>query len=160
MSLPIALQEQIDSLVNFAPTNGERSDATDHCLAGIARLSHEVQDASVYLPAYDQRTYTDVCKLSLFCHGADRAAVLTSARLSKRFKKSSPRPKPPLPPAKGLRSRPPARIPQPSPSTTPPNLPPNAVVIPPAMAAPALSQASLPPPRRQPTSAPLPAQTT
>jgi tubulin-specific chaperone C len=39
---------------------GERNDAVDHCLAGIARLSHEVKDASSYVPAYDQRTYAEV----------------------------------------------------------------------------------------------------
>ena len=32
----------------------------DHCLAGIDRLSHEVKDASGYIPAYDQRTYGEV----------------------------------------------------------------------------------------------------
>jgi hypothetical protein len=41
---------------------GERTDAIDHCLAGIARLSHEVTDASQHLPAYDQRTYAEAVK--------------------------------------------------------------------------------------------------
>lgn len=40
----------------------ERPDAIDHCLAGIARLSSEVKDASSYIPAYDQRTYGDAIK--------------------------------------------------------------------------------------------------
>jgi len=43
-----------------ALAGGERVDATDHCLAGITRLSGEVKDASTYLPAYDQRTYAEV----------------------------------------------------------------------------------------------------
>ncbi len=47
-------------LADTALIGGERSDATDHCLAGIARLSNEVKDASGYLPAYDQRTYAEV----------------------------------------------------------------------------------------------------
>jgi hypothetical protein len=47
-------------LTDTAFIGGERSDATDHCLAGIARLSNEVKDASSYLPAYDQRTYAEV----------------------------------------------------------------------------------------------------
>ena len=55
------LQEQMDGLKDLAATAGERSDATDHCLAGIARLATEVNDATVYLPAYDQRTYLEVC---------------------------------------------------------------------------------------------------
>jgi hypothetical protein len=38
----------------------ERSKAVDECLAGIDRLSHEVMDASTFLPAYDRRTYGDV----------------------------------------------------------------------------------------------------
>lgn len=41
-------------------SGGERNDAVDHCLAGIDRLSHEVKDASSYIPAYDQRTYSQV----------------------------------------------------------------------------------------------------
>ena len=55
-----ALQEQMARLADTALIGGERSDATDHCLAGIARLSGEVKDASSYLPAYDQRTYAEV----------------------------------------------------------------------------------------------------
>jgi hypothetical protein len=43
-------------------TGGERSDAIDHCLSGIARLSSEVQDAASYVPAYDQRTYAEAIK--------------------------------------------------------------------------------------------------
>lgn len=43
-------------------TGGERSDALDHCLSSIARLSNEVQDASSYVPAYDQRTYGEAIK--------------------------------------------------------------------------------------------------
>ena len=55
-----ALQEQMARLADTALVGGERSDATDHCLAGIARLSSEVKDASSYLPTYDQRTYAEV----------------------------------------------------------------------------------------------------
>jgi tubulin-specific chaperone C len=49
-------------LSSTSPTGGERTDAIDHCLAGIARLSHEVTDASQHLPAYDQRTYAEAVK--------------------------------------------------------------------------------------------------
>jgi hypothetical protein len=55
-----ALQEQMERLNSVATGGGERNDAVDHCLAGIDRLSHEVKDASSYIPAYDQRTYTEV----------------------------------------------------------------------------------------------------
>ncbi|KAF2827245.1 tubulin-specific chaperone-like protein c [Ophiobolus disseminans] len=55
-----ALQEQIDRL-NTIPGN-ERNEAVDQCLAGIDRLSHEVKDASCYIPAYDQRTYSQTIK--------------------------------------------------------------------------------------------------
>jgi hypothetical protein len=55
-----ALQEQMERLNSIATQGGERSDAVDHCLAGIDRLSHEVKDASGYIPAYDQRTYSEV----------------------------------------------------------------------------------------------------
>jgi tubulin-specific chaperone C len=59
-----ALQEQMARLADTALIGGERSDATDHCLAGIARLSSEVKDASSYLPTYDQRTYAEVASTS------------------------------------------------------------------------------------------------
>ena len=47
-------------LENVAATGGERQDAIDHCLAGIMSLSDEVADATDFLPAYDQRTYSQV----------------------------------------------------------------------------------------------------
>lgn len=47
---------------NHGTSGGERADAVDHCLSAIARLSSEVQDASSYIPAYDQRTYGDAIK--------------------------------------------------------------------------------------------------
>ncbi len=50
----------MERLADRALIAGERSDAADHCLAGITRLSGEVKDASSYLPTYDQRTYSDV----------------------------------------------------------------------------------------------------
>src|ERR1700761_14043 len=52
----------MDRLAHTALIGGERSDAMDHCLAGITRLSSEVKDASGYLPAYDQRTYGEAIK--------------------------------------------------------------------------------------------------
>ena len=50
----------MDNLEDLALVGGERADAADHCMAGIARLSKEVQDASSYVPAHDQRTYSEV----------------------------------------------------------------------------------------------------
>ena len=55
-----ALQEQMERLGQMSVAGGERNDAMDHCLAGIDRLSHEVKDASSYIPTYDQRTYSEV----------------------------------------------------------------------------------------------------
>lgn len=52
----------MERLADTALAGGERNDAVDHCLAGIARLSHEVKDASNYIPAYDQRTYAEAIK--------------------------------------------------------------------------------------------------
>ncbi|KAI9680792.1 MAG: hypothetical protein M1817_004232 [Caeruleum heppii] len=57
-----ALQAQMAKLEDTPSIGGERADAVDHCLAGIARLSGEVKDASTYLPAYDQRTYAETIK--------------------------------------------------------------------------------------------------
>ena len=59
--ISVALQEQMERLNSLAAGGGERNDAVDHCLAGIDRLSHEVKDASSYIPAYDQRTYSEAC---------------------------------------------------------------------------------------------------
>lgn len=56
------LQEQIGRIAHNTPLGGERADAIDHCLSAISRLSNEVQDASSYIPAYDQRTYGDAIK--------------------------------------------------------------------------------------------------
>lgn len=50
----------MDRLADTSLVAGERSDAVDHCLAGIARLSNEVKDASSYIPTYDQRIYAEV----------------------------------------------------------------------------------------------------
>ena len=47
-------------LEGLSTVGGERIDAIDHCLAGIARLQKEVQDASSYTTAYDQRIYSEV----------------------------------------------------------------------------------------------------
>lgn len=47
-------------LEGHGTSGGERHDAVDFCLSGIAKLTNEVKDASSYLPAYDQRTYSDV----------------------------------------------------------------------------------------------------
>ncbi|KAF4308322.1 hypothetical protein GTA08_BOTSDO04431 [Botryosphaeria dothidea] len=57
-----ALQEEINRLGDKAVTGGERADGVEHCLAGISRLSREVKDASSYIPAYDQRTYSEAIK--------------------------------------------------------------------------------------------------
>lgn len=56
------LQQRISQLGNLSLVGGERQDATDYCLASITRLSNEVADATDYLPAYDQRTYSQAIK--------------------------------------------------------------------------------------------------
>jgi hypothetical protein len=55
-----AIQEQISQLSSIAVAGGERQDAIENILAGISRLSNEVSDASDYVPAYDQRLYSEV----------------------------------------------------------------------------------------------------
>ncbi|CUS08481.1 unnamed protein product [Tuber aestivum] len=51
-----ALEAQIELLSSASPS--ERPEAIDRCLAAISALSDAVKDASSYLPAYDQRSYT------------------------------------------------------------------------------------------------------
>ncbi|KAI1385944.1 TBCC-domain-containing protein [Hypoxylon trugodes] len=57
-----AIQGQIDDLATMSHVGGERQDCIDTVLAGISRLSNEVMDAGDYVPAYDQRTYTQAIK--------------------------------------------------------------------------------------------------
>lgn len=57
-----AAQEQIDNLASLASVGGERQDAVEAILSAISRLSHEVSDASDYVPAYDQRLYAQAVK--------------------------------------------------------------------------------------------------
>lgn len=56
------LQNQISRIGQHSTNGGERADAIDHCLSAIARLSTEVQDASSFIPAHDQRTYGEAIK--------------------------------------------------------------------------------------------------
>lgn len=57
------VQEHIDKLERTALVAGERQDVIDYCLANISRLTTEVQDALDFIPAYDQRSYTTVCRI-------------------------------------------------------------------------------------------------
>lgn len=54
------LQDQIDQLQSVAAVPGERQEAIDHILAGIAKLQNEVADAAEFTPSYDRRQYADV----------------------------------------------------------------------------------------------------
>lgn len=54
------LQTQVHSLEHAS--GGGRNESIDHCLAGIDQLSREVKDASSYIPAYDQRAYSQTIK--------------------------------------------------------------------------------------------------
>ncbi|KAI0475550.1 TBCC-domain-containing protein [Xylariaceae sp. FL0804] len=56
------IQDQIDDLATLSPVGGERQDCTDAILGGISRLSSEVMDAAEYIPAYDQRAYSQAIK--------------------------------------------------------------------------------------------------
>jgi hypothetical protein len=108
-----ALQEQMERLNNTSFSGGERNDAVDHCLAGIERLSHEVKDASSYIPAYDQRTYGEVLSPRLLnCSG------LTYTRLSKHYMRSFKESATPSLPPRNFNSKRNARTPPPSLSPT------------------------------------------
>ncbi|KAI1339749.1 tubulin binding cofactor C [Xylariaceae sp. FL0016] len=56
------IQDQLDDLAAMSPVGGERQDCTDTVLTGISRLSNEVMDAGDYIPAYDQRAYSQAIK--------------------------------------------------------------------------------------------------
>ena len=54
------IQDQIGRLGSVAIVGGERKDASDRILAGLSQLSLKVADAAEFIPAYDQRTYSNV----------------------------------------------------------------------------------------------------
>lgn len=57
-----SILDQIEDLAAVSPVGGERQDCIDAILAGISRLSNEVSDARDFVPAYDQRTYSQAIK--------------------------------------------------------------------------------------------------
>ncbi|OXV06043.1 hypothetical protein Egran_06188 [Elaphomyces granulatus] len=83
------VQEQMNRLADTSLVGGERSDATDHCLAGIARLSNEVKDASSYIPTYDQRIYAEAIKALQDKLAETRAAVAPRTKFSFKTRKKS-----------------------------------------------------------------------
>ncbi|RAK78699.1 putative tubulin-specific chaperone c [Aspergillus fijiensis CBS 313.89] len=87
--LAAALQEQMDRLADTSLIGGERTDATDHCLAGIARLSNEVKDAASYIPTYDQRIYAEAIKALQDKLVETRAAVEPRPKFSFKTKKNA-----------------------------------------------------------------------
>ncbi|KAL1968231.1 hypothetical protein VTN77DRAFT_2066 [Rasamsonia byssochlamydoides] len=84
-----ALQEQMDRLADTSLVAGERSDAVDHCLAGIARLSNEVKDASSYIPTYDQRIYAEAIKALQDKLSETRAAIAPRTKFAFKTKKNA-----------------------------------------------------------------------
>ncbi|KAL4796926.1 tubulin binding cofactor C-domain-containing protein [Aspergillus venezuelensis] len=94
-----ALQEQMDKLADTSLVGGERTDATDHCLAGIARLSNDVKDAASYTPTYDQRIYAEAIKTLQEKLAETRATVEPRPKFSFKNKKASPMPTISLPDA-------------------------------------------------------------
>ncbi|CAK7272514.1 hypothetical protein SEPCBS57363_005169 [Sporothrix epigloea] len=58
----VGIQADISSLGNISVESGERKAATDSILSRISKLSLEVADASDFIPAYDQRTYSATVK--------------------------------------------------------------------------------------------------
>ncbi|KAJ5161105.1 Tubulin binding cofactor C [Penicillium capsulatum] len=85
----IALQEEMDRLADTSLVGGERADATDHCLAGIVRLSNEVKDAASYIPTYDQRVYAEAIKALQDKLNDTRAAFEPRSKFSFKTKKNA-----------------------------------------------------------------------
>ncbi|KAJ5555178.1 hypothetical protein N7461_003648 [Penicillium sp. DV-2018c] len=84
-----ALQEEMDRLADTSLAGGERVDATDHCLAGIVRLSNEVKDAASYIPTYDQRVYAEAIKALQDRLNETRAAFTPRSKFSFKNKKNA-----------------------------------------------------------------------
>ncbi|KGO48370.1 Tubulin binding cofactor C [Penicillium expansum] len=83
------LQQEMDRLADTSLVGGERADATDHCLAGIVRLSNEVKDAASYIPTYDQRVYAEAIKALQDRLGETRAAFEPRSKFSFKTKKNN-----------------------------------------------------------------------
>ncbi|KAJ5153293.1 uncharacterized protein N7482_009771 [Penicillium canariense] len=83
-----ALQQQMDRLADTSLVGGERADATDHCLAGIVRLSGEVKDSASYIPTYDQRVYAEAIKALQEKLSETRAAFEPRSKFSFKTKKN------------------------------------------------------------------------
>ncbi|ODA75915.1 hypothetical protein RJ55_08556 [Drechmeria coniospora] len=56
------LEDQIEQLTSASAVAGERQDAINHLLAGIAKLQNEVADAAETTPSYDRRQYSETIK--------------------------------------------------------------------------------------------------
>lgn len=57
---PLVHQDLIEQLPSIANVGGERQEAIDHILAGIAKLQNEVADAADFTPSYDRKQYSEV----------------------------------------------------------------------------------------------------
>lgn len=79
----------MDRLADTSLVGGERADATDHCLAGIVRLSNEVKDAASYIPTYDQRVYAEAIKALQDRLSETRAAFEPRSKFSFKNKKNT-----------------------------------------------------------------------
>jgi hypothetical protein len=66
MFILLALQEQIARLESHSLVGSERKEVIDHLLGGISKLSNEVADVTEYVPAYDQRVYSQVSRMQEF----------------------------------------------------------------------------------------------
>ncbi|UPK89882.1 hypothetical protein LCI18_000817 [Fusarium solani-melongenae] len=55
-------QDLIEQLPSIANVGGERQEAIDHILAGIAKLQNEVADAADFTPSYDRKQYSEAIK--------------------------------------------------------------------------------------------------
>ncbi|KAK4192171.1 tubulin binding cofactor C-domain-containing protein [Podospora australis] len=81
------IRDKILNLPNIATVGGERQDAIENILTRLSRLSNEVADASDYVPAYDQRNYTEAVKA--LREGLDEARAKLAPKSRFQFK---PRP--------------------------------------------------------------------
>ncbi|CAK7221537.1 hypothetical protein SEUCBS140593_004603 [Sporothrix eucalyptigena] len=84
----VDIQAHISKLGSIAIIGGERKDATDSILTRISKLSLEVADASDFIPAYDQRTYSATVK-SLTEQLNEELAKLAPAKPRFQFKRTA-----------------------------------------------------------------------
>lgn len=82
------LYNEIQNLSQKSSISGEQSHAIDHCAARISTFAESIRDAASYLPAHDQKSYSEAIKALTEALSATRSD-LSGPRQKFSFKKKN-----------------------------------------------------------------------